>query len=179
MSLFDTMGLRRMPGTILPMGDGVYVEGLPITSVATLKAIPDNCYILGHVPARYDLSGFRVVTVIRDPRNILVSYCRHRKREDGLTVSIPQALKAFWDWGPFVPLYRSFLGWIGKSIIIRYEEMPPAMIGDGKGIYRSHAHDWNTRTGDPSQWFHVWTSKIDAAWKRAGGPQLLAQAGYR
>jgi len=179
MALLDTMGLRRVPGTILPMGDGLYVEGmLPSISTHALKAVPDNCYILGHVPARYSLDGFRVITILRDPRSQLVSYVRHREREDGIRLSIPQALDDFWGWGPFVEVYRSFLGWIGRSIVIRYEDMPPAMIGDGSGIYRNHKRDWNTRTGAPSQWFHVWTAKIDTAWQKHGGPLLLKQAGY-
>lgn len=173
------MGLRRVPGTILPMGDdAVYVNGLPVLSVDAARAIPDNCYLVGHVPAKYDLTGFRLIMVLRDPRNCLVSYIRHRKREDGLRVTVQQALDNYWDQGPFVEVYRSFLGWIGRAIVIRYEDMPPSQIGDGSGIYRDHDRDWNTRTGTPSQWSDIWTDKIEAAWQRHGGPQLLVQAGY-
>lgn len=178
MALLDTMGLKRCPGTILPMGDGIYVDGLPQMSAEALKAIPDNVYILAHVSARYDLSGFRVITVIRDPRACLISYIRHREREDGLRITVQQALESYWDWGPFVPLYQSFLGWIGRSIVMRYEDMPASMIGDGTGIYRGQQRDWNTRTGNPSQWFHVWTDEIEAVWQQHGGPALLYAAGY-
>lgn len=178
MALLDTMGLKRCPGTILPMGDGLYVDVCPVFSLSAARLMPDNCYILAHVPARYQLDGFRIITVIRDPRNVLVSYVRHRNRVDGVKVTIQQALANFWDWGPFVELYRSFLGWIGRSIIIRYEDMPAKMIGNGSGIYRDHHKDWNTRTGKPSKWYGYWNDEVEAAWQKHDGPRLLSQAGY-
>ena len=178
MAFLDTMGLKRCPGTILPMGDGVYVDGLSGASISVLRTMPDNVYILAHVPAGYVLDGFRVITVLRDPRNVLLSYIRHRAREDGLQITIEQALKNFWLWGPFVPLYRSFLGWIGRSVVIRYEDMPPQTVGDGAGIYKNHQRDWNTRTGKPSRWQDSWNEQIEVAWQKNGGTVLLAEAGY-
>jgi hypothetical protein len=177
-ALLDTLGLKRCPGTILPLGDQLYVSGSPLMSIDALRTLPDNCYILAHAPARYSLDGFRAITIKRDPRNVLVSYCRHRKREGSkLEFTIPSALTDFWG-APFVSTYRSYLGWAGRSIIIRYEDMPASVIGDGSGIYERHNKDWNTRTGKPSRWQDVWNEQAEAAWVRHGGPELAAQAGY-
>ena len=177
MALLDTVGLKRCPGTIIPMGDGVYVEGLPVMSTVGLRTLPDNVYVLAHVPAQYSLGGFRVITVFRDPRNVLVSYCRHRKRDDALDVGVPQALENFWGQS-FVELYAGFLGWRGRSVVMRYEDMPAEVIGDGAGIYANHDQDWNTRTDAPSDWRDVWSDVAEEAWIAHGGPALLAQAGY-
>jgi hypothetical protein len=176
MALLDTMGLKRVPGTILPLDDNVYVYGNDYLS--SMQIIPDNCYILGHVADSHAhfLNGFRVITVFRDPRNVLVSYCRHQKR-NGVDVTIRQALEDFWDF-PFIEVYRSYLGWFGKSMVVRYEDMPDFVIGNGDGIYQGHEQDWNTRTGSPSSWQEVWTKEDEASWIEAGGPELLVEAGY-
>lgn len=179
MALLDRMGLKRCPGTILPIFDYLTVSGAAHLNMAALRAIPDNVYILGHVPTRYDLQGFRVITVFRDPRNCLVSYIRHRKREEGLHVSIPEALESYWDSGPFVAVYQSYLGWRGRSLVVRYEDIPADVAGDGSGIYAGQARDWNTRTGEPSRWQDWWDAEAEAAWIAYGGLRLLVEAGYR
>jgi hypothetical protein len=180
MALLDRVGLRRCPGTILPMGDGLYIDGVPWLSVAAARAMPDSVYILGHAPAGLAdaLAGFCLITVLRDPRAVLCSYVRHRKREDDLDISIPAALDAFFDWGGFVPTYRSFLGWRGRAIVLRYEDLPPEQVGDGAGIYPPGQAHLNTRTGAPSRWQDFWDEEAEAAWTAAGGPGLLVEAGY-
>jgi hypothetical protein len=176
MALLDRMGLKRCPGTILGTtpGQKLHVAGSTL-DLRAASAIPDNCYILGHVCAAHSLDGFPVVTVFRDPRNVLVSYCRHRARE-GVAVTIPQALADFWG-APFTYVYRGFLGWFGVSMILRYEHLPEKVAGDGAGIYNGQA--WNTRTGAPSFWEDWWSAEAERAWVAHGGPSLLSAAGYR
>lgn len=176
MALLDTMGLKRCPGTILPLGEGLCVRGVPVFSTVALQSVPDNVYILAHVPSRYSLKGFRVITVIRDPRAVLVSYCRHRRREDDLDVSIAQAIQDFWG-APFAETYTGYLGWHGRCVWLRYEDLDPNTIGEGKGIYPAGT-DFNTRTGSPSRWQDWWDDEAEAAWVAHGGPALLADAGY-
>lgn len=178
MALLDRMGLKRCPGTIYPIYDYLTVSGATNLNLAALRAVPDNVYTMAHVPARYELAGFRVITIFRDPRNCLVSYIRHRKREEGLDVTIPEALENYWDSGPFVAVYKSYLGWRGRSFVVRYEDLPADVAGDGSGIYAGHGRDWNTRTGVPSRWQDAWDEDAHAAWIRHGGLKLLADAGY-
>jgi Sulfotransferase domain len=180
LALLDTFGLKRCPGTLLPLHDYYYVEAVPHLTMASLQAIPDNCYILAHVPALSSgqmLQGLKFITVFRDPRNCLVSYCRHRKRVEDLNVSIAEAIRNYWG-SPFVGLYESYLGWRGKSVVLRYEDLPGSVVGSGQGIYKGSGTDWNTRTGAPSRWQAVWTEEDEAAWVKAGGPELLVKAGY-
>lgn len=178
MALLDTMGLKRCPGTILcDNGIGIKITGAPWLNVTAAMQIPDNCYILGHVPSRFKLERFKVITVFRDPRNVLVSYCRHRKRTEGLDVTIPQAIGDFWG-APFVDVYSSFLGWKGRSVVVRYEDLPSSVVGNGSGIYQQHSKDWNTRTGSPSKWQEVWTEEDEAAWVKIKGQDLVESAGY-
>jgi hypothetical protein len=172
------MGLKRCPGTILGChSQPLHISGINYLPLEAARCMPDNVFILGHVSAAHELDGFRVVTIKRDPRNVLVSYCRHRKRVDGLDVSIPMALADFWG-APFVATYAGFLGWDGRSIVMRYEDMPSSVTGDGARIYEGQPKDWNTRTGSPSRWQELWDDHAEAAWQSHGGPELLEAAGY-
>jgi hypothetical protein len=177
MALLDTMGLKRVPGTILPKNGHPAVHGVPDLGMAAVRMIPDNCYILAHVPSTYQLEGLRVITVFRDPRNVLVSYCRYRNAENGLNVRVHQALDDFYG-SPFCMVYRGYLGWRGRSLCLRYEEIPEQVAGQGQGIYAREPRDWNTRTGKPSRWQDWWDEEAQAAWIRTGGLSLLHEAGY-
>ena len=176
MALLDTMGLRRHPGTILPGPDGPYIASMPNLEPASLRSVPDNVYILAHAPASIGLEGFKVLTIFRDPRNVVLSYIAHRFRA-GYVVGFAAALEDFWGHS-FVETYRNYLGWRGRSVVIRYEDLPEHVIGDGSGIYRSHDLDWNTWTGKPSDWREIWDDTIESAWAAAGGNELLKEAGY-
>lgn len=176
MALLDTMGLRRHPGTILP-GPEPYISSMPRLSLASLQSVPDNVYILAHVPASIRLEGFKILTIFRDPRNVLLSYIAHRLRRDNLIYTFNQGLTDFWGY-PFIGAYRGYLGWRGRAAVIRYEDLPEHVVGNGSGIYRGTAHDWNTRTGKPNRWQSSWDATIEQAWAAAGGNELLAEAGY-
>jgi hypothetical protein len=176
MALLDTMGLKRAcRGTLLAGSNGVYLHGVD-ADLKTLRFVPDNCYLLGHVPSRHPLDGFRVLTILRDPRNVLLSYITHRKR-DGLVYSYGHAMDDFWGHA-FVDVYRGYLGWRGHSAIFRYEDLPPAVVGGGFGIYQNDTQDYNTATGSPSDWRKVWTEEFAQAWDAHDGPRLLVDAGY-
>jgi hypothetical protein len=179
MALLSGMGLMRVPGTIEGCGFGLRVVGNHGVNLSAPRMIPDNVFILGHIVSHHAerLEGFKVITVFRDPRNCLISYCRHRKRVDGLEVSTAEALASYWGT-PFVPLYRAFLRWRSLSVVLRYEELPAAMIGDGEAIYTAAERHWNTRTGSPSDWTEDWGQGDHRAWREAGGPELLHEAGY-
>ena len=144
-ALLDRMGLKRCPGTILGCTPDqlLHIVGAKL-NLSAARLIPDNVYTLAHVCAAYRLDGFPVVTVFRDPRNVLVSYCRHRKRE-GVEVSIAEALASFWG-APFVAVYRGFLGWAGRSVILRYEE-PCATHHQQKRQAESRGKAWRPRAG--------------------------------
>jgi hypothetical protein len=108
-----------------------------------------------------------VVNVIREPRNVLVSYCRHRLAKDNLRLSLAEALRDYWGWGCFVEFYRLFLGWRGRATILRYEDLAECSpLLDG------------TATGSPSRWQDVWDRAAEQEWRNRGGPRLLRDAGY-
>lgn len=174
MAWFTRMGMQRHPGTLLPAPNGVRAAGVSLEQVKQNNR--PGMFILAHVPATRELWG-NVVTVFRDPRNMLVSYCRHREREDGFRPTLAEAIRDYWGQ-PFVPLYDSYLGWKGRSVVIYYEDLPPAQIGDGGSIYVGHDRDWNTRTGEPSDWRNEWNDEAEDAWRASDGPGLLRRSGY-
>lgn len=95
MALLDTMSLRRHPGTILPGPGGPYIASMPNLEPSSLRSVPGNVYILAHLPASVRLEGFKVLTIFRDPRNVVLSYIAHRFRE-GYVVGFATALEDFW-----------------------------------------------------------------------------------
>lgn len=180
MAWVSRFGLRKLRGLLTVNADWrLHVKDGDGLTIDRLRQLPDSIFIHAHVPAQYagDLQGFAVITVFRDPRNVLVSYCRYRKQVDGLDVTIPQALADFWGW-PFVECYRAYLGWRGKSVVLHYENIPPSQTGDGASLYAGEPLDWNTRTGAPSQWSQHWDAEAERRWIEHGGPELLNLAGY-
>lgn len=180
-ALLDRMGLKRIPGTILAATpeQRPHIAGVEAIQLDALMMFPDNCYMLAHVCDYYAgaLGGAPTLLVIRDPRNTLISYQRHRARVDNLNLSTESALENFWG-APFVPTYRGYLGWRGKAAVLRYEDLPHHVVGDGHGIYCRHDRHHNTRTGFPSDYAEYWQGADYRAWRDAGGSELVAEAGY-
>jgi hypothetical protein len=180
-AFLNRVGARRCPGTLLgcTKDQDLHVSGAPWATMDLLRLVPDSCYLIGHVAACHAqaLEGLPVVTMMRDPRNMLISYRRHRKRVDGVEVSTAEALEDYWG-APFAEVYRGFLAWRGLAAIVRYEDVPAAVAGDGSGIYCRHDAGHNTRTGQPSDWVEEWRAEDHRAWRAAGGPELLEAAGY-
>ena len=183
-AFFDRVGSRRQPGTVLGTtpAQSVHVSGANGVTLDALRMVPDNVYMIAHVCAAHAgvLTGFQIISVVRDPRDCLTSYCRHRRRVDGLDLTIADALEDYWGGGEFVPLYRGFLGWRDEeAMILRYENMHPAVVGNGSGIYCVHDAEHHTRTGSPSNWVDDWSAADHRAFRAAGGRALLEEAGYR
>jgi hypothetical protein len=64
------------------------VHGSGGLGLKSLACLPDNVFIQAHVPADFTLRGFCILTVFRDPRNVLVSYVRHQKRWGGRDLTL-------------------------------------------------------------------------------------------
>lgn len=184
MSWLNRLGLSRHRGTVIERGGRLTTigleneEGAPL-SVHKLSGCPDTVFILSHVPSIYakELGKFAVITVFRDPRNVLVSYCRYKLALNGQTLTLIQAMEDFWGQ-PFVEAYRSYLGWRGKSVIMNYENLPSSKVGDGSELYDGELVDWNTRTGAPSKWWEWWDDQTEEVWCEAGGQNLVDAVGY-
>lgn len=184
MAWLSKMGLKRCPGVLHIDGAGELGVNGNHLDVGTLAAVPDSVFIQGHVPATFDLRGFSVVTILRDPRNVLVSYVRHRAEPWGgdRKFTLDEAMDDFWG-KPFVETYEGFLGWQGRSVVLRYENLAPEAIGAGCDIYDANRPEWdrwigNTRTGSPSDWREHWTEEAEGAWQARGGVELVDRAGY-
>lgn len=183
MAWLQRMGLNRLPGiieawhadrTIALRETGADSE---VVTLGKARQLDDRIFCHAHVHAGHRLDGFRVVTIFRDPRNVLVSYVRHQERVRGERITLQDALRSFCG-RPFVEVYRGFLGWRGRSLCLRYEDFPPGFCGNGAGLYAHADRDHNTRTGSPSNWLDWWTEEMDLDWQAAGGPGLVEDAGY-
>lgn len=169
MSWLLAIGLTRHKGRITDSPPTIrpWAWGTAGLTLEELAAFPNSVFIHGHVAPSPDLDRFMVVTIIRDPRNVLVSYRRHRLREEGLEVSLVDAMRDYWGWGCFAAFYRAFLEWQGRATIVRYEDLE-----------KCHPVARGSHTGVPSCWQDVWTDEAEEEWQRRDGPQLLRDAGY-
>jgi hypothetical protein len=177
------MGVKRCPGTLHHKNGVLSVEGFEVP-LSAICDMPNTHMILAHVPyslaTEAEFSACMHICVFRDPRNVLSSHVRFRKRLEGngaRDLSVAKSIENFWGQ-PFIPLYRSFLGWRGKATVLRYEDLPEEQCGRGELITSGHPQDWNTRTGSPSDWRKLWTSEDYAAWQHHGGAALLEESGY-
>ena len=177
MRLLATRGLTRLPG----IGRG-YEPGHRM-KIDKTKADPepiswplqgntDRFFLHGHVVAGVDVRGADVVTIIRDPRNVLLSYMRDQKVD---------AWKALDDFcgHQFVPLYRRFLKWReGGAIVLRYEEIDPAWLDETIDLYPNSQYSPDTYRMAHVDWRVDSAADINNAWRYFDGPQLVADAGY-
>lgn len=168
-------GIERVPGLLKCKHKRarfqLKIKGTTKMVLEELKQFPDTHYIHGHVHADIDLSWATVLTIIRDPRNVLVSYVRWKERQQDPRgpSNVLEAMDNF-ARRPFPEVYRGFLRWQGRCEIIRYEDLDPTSLHQPAG--------WGTWTGNPSDWRNWWTERIERKWRRIGGPDLVAEAGY-
>lgn len=201
MALLAMQGGKRVPGILdgfrgpraLLMPTGAW-PAVPTLEQAT--ALPHDHFLHGHVPADVEVPpSVKVVTVLRHPRNVLVSYSRRfafnrmilkwiarRRRGMHTALGSPPTLQEILANGfvdrPFVEVYRRFLGWRGRGLVVRYEDIPRDFTAGAPDLYAGAAEDHNTLTSEPTDWREVWTPDIDASWRAAGGYELEQDAGY-
>lgn len=184
MSLIAMTGASRLAGVL----DGRPANGPKLVvrptkadpCVDSLKvnlAKPHGHYIHGHVPVHHwlDLTKAKVITIVRDPRNVLTSYLR-AKKADLNPHNLKLALNDFYG-EPFYSLYLSFLGWKNFGAIVRFENIPRDFAPPDP-VYREAKRDHSTKTQHAMDWSEWWCPETERLWNDAKGPALLKAAGY-
>lgn len=179
MRLLAREGMQRAPGLL----EGRHprrefrIKATPADpnpiSIAQAKALPDSYFMHGHVRAAAKVDWCRFITVIRDPRNVLVSYSRWSEGVSDLV----EAMDNFFGH-PFAEVYRGFLGWQGQSEVIRYEALSFEAALTDVNVYAGAADNRDTWTGSPSSWQDWWSERVECKWRQIGGAALLDEAGY-
>jgi hypothetical protein len=119
----------------------------PHTSLSSFKALHDPRVFSLH--AQFDPRLQRVVYLVRDPRDVLVSYYHHHRRRDidfRMSISDFIAANQFWpgDWGEHVT------GWLQNDgadsiLFVRYEDLK----SDPLAWFRRIAHHVQLDAPDP------------------------------
>lgn len=166
MAHLEAKGLRRYPGIIKGRDKGIDLRHLGGWD----EPIEGYDFVHGHVPtkARKAAEGFDIVTIFRDPRNVLASYARAFKAKWGGRPNFIAAMDDFFG-RPFAAVAAEYVEWPKFSEIVRYEDLQPPV---------SATRLSQTWTGSPSHWREWWTPEIDAAWHKRDGSEIVTKFGY-
>ncbi len=129
------------------------------------------------------------IFIIRDPRNILISWIKFMGKQ-----VTPGMFMSYFHKFQEKSLEEEMLeykSWLGESntLVVRYEDL----VADDKEMKRIAAYlevpyidgafemlpgyttTWNTEHSD---WKKLWTPQLEEAWNKAEGWKLLAEWGY-
>jgi len=107
---------------------------------------------------------------------MLVSFCRWWNQEPNEANLIAALGHTPYGGEAFIPLYRSFLGWKGRAMVVRYEDIPRTW--STANLYKNSDQDRSTWNPEPSDWKKVWTPGVEGAFRTEGGHVALMEAGY-
>lgn len=185
MRMLAAHGGKRVPGLLkaLPPRKPFVLVATPADpepiTIERAKTLSDSYFIHGHVGAAAVVEWFRFITIIRDPRNVLVSYLRwtHKEGKPRAPIDLVDAMDHFFR-RPFQQVYRGFLDWRVQGEVVRYEDLTAENLPTTVQLYSGAAQDRDTWTKAPSDWRDWWTERVERKWRSIGGPALVTEAGY-
>lgn len=173
-------GLEKVPGLLEGRSKNIGMNTNPVhggkITLEHIKHTSNKYFIHGHVKAKFAefvVQRLRCTVhhVIRDPRNVLISYSRYRNKT-------PEIMLTKRWYGPFVQFCRGFVGWEQYATIYKYEDIWGHAAYLPGNLYVGAKNDLDTWTGAPSDWREWWTDEIDKIWCDQGGPELVRELGY-
>lgn len=132
----------------------------------------------------------KYVFIIRDPRNILISWLRSKSKEvtQGNFIS---AFRRYDERQSFIEHIKSFLGWLSDpdTLVVRFENLikddkEMRRIADYLGVsYLDDAFEnlpglTRTWTGKYSDYQDIWTEELQKVWNEEGGVEIQKLLGY-
>lgn len=153
----------------------------------------NTLYVHSHIAyadqLEFSFTKHKHLMTIRHPRNLAVSWMRHRLKQDSNLVASHELLASLISGGMFgesIPqFYSNFFGWLNVSNIhvIKFEEFVSRQhdlsstehylkAKPGSLSYDTILGNSSTFTGSYSLWEDWWDSTVDSAWKKAGGDQV-------
>lgn len=146
--------------------------------------------IHGHFPASDPPPEGRHILIVRQPRNILVSWCRFTRSTvtDGFLMAV---MRKFWEGGAFYDAVVDFAGHTQNPdvLTIRFEDLlgnsnTVVQIAGFIGVpvlpdtFENIPGLTQTYTGRLSNWRKHWNDRVEAAWVEHGGPEAERVFGY-
>lgn len=148
-----------------------------------------HCHISYSDQLELAMARHKHLLMIRNPRDVAISWMRHRIKEDETMVESKELLISLIENGMFgssVPdFYSGFLGWLeGHNVyVIKFEDVVDKNIDFSELAfylkedvdrfkYESILGNSATYTGSYSKWRDWWDSDVQRAWLKSGGSDI-------
>ncbi len=201
-NIMNAAGFKQAPGTLICRKREAFETTSKVLSVANALHLDDSHFIHSHVihspVTAKALAPHRHFLMIRHPRNVAVSWLRHRTKNSPRHTPSPDLLCGLIKNGMFglsIPqFYYRFIAWREEAGVkcLRFENLAarePETVGAvfehagasfdaaaveaafGKGpTFNAKFSDWRDETN--------WTGSVETAWVASGGDWLESALGY-
>ncbi|SDR37825.1 Sulfotransferase domain-containing protein [Pseudovibrio sp. Tun.PSC04-5.I4] len=201
--LLKNAKLQQLDGSLIYRDPSIKMrqKGENPPSLEGLLSKDDNIFTHAHVTcddySRNVFSKLKHVFIIRNPRNVAISWLRQRVTQSSNINLCAECLVDLISRGIFgqsIPEhYRKYIDWIhhGNTCVVHYENLLDLSSKEYQKIYSYLQIDTRTHntftlgnsvtwTGKPSDWTQssLWTAEVETAWKNAGGESLEESLGY-
>ena len=200
-SLMKAMGKTQLGGTLIKRPNAP-LRTTTIYPLAAFFAADNDHFVHAHLIWRAQLAAqlaaHRHLFIIRNPRNIALSWMRHRSRQTESLTESAALLERIVRGGMFGQSVPSFIdlhrGWLTDDHVcaVRFEDL---VAHDEDSLVRIAAHvgavpdpayyegafgEGSTYTTRLSDWADspYWSEVVETAWHESGGPRVSAALGY-
>lgn len=192
-NLCESIGRKKIDGTVVKRKPDSYFAMKGTANLERLFSFSNKNFVHSHIAyakqLEFTFASHKNLLTIRNPRDVAVSWMRHRTREDESLVESKELLIRLISGGMFgtsVPeFYRGFLGWLDVEnvYIIKFEDFIERKV-DLSGVtdylqaditcleYSGFLGGSVTYTGSYSNWRQWWDADVHKAWKAHGGTDI-------
>ncbi len=202
-NLVKLANIRQIGGTIVKRHDKFPLTMKGSTSIAEIMS-KDNTYFVHahlaykeHLNKRLVLGKHKMIHIIRNPRNVAVSWLRHKNKLNPKLKLTKENFKLILQDGMFqmavAKHYSGYTPWTEQDnvLTVRFEDL----VSRDKVVHTKKVFDYigtdlpdidkidtsqnsPTYTGRFSEWIEWWGSEVDIIWKKTEGFKLERKLGY-
>lgn len=202
MSYSRALNKKQVGGTLIKRTPSHRLQCTSRSPLKDVLAHNKDYFIHAHTAYTAPLSkrilseGHKMLHIIRHPKNVAVSWMRHRNKQNSSVLLTQKTLAQLIENKMFgmsvVKYYSGFLKWLEQPhvLTVRFEDVfeKKDLVAHKIFTYLDHKAEHldfssiygegATYTGKWSDWQEWWSEEIDAVWQKTGGLDLEKRLGY-